>query len=103
MDVSKLTPVEKRQAVSFQPRGKRNARYFLCELCARQTAALGMHMKERCVQIARVVRGDNLRTATETKRRSRGVLVVKRQGGGGGEQSEHGFLGVRERRLICAR
>ena len=48
MDVSKLTPVEKRQAVSFQPRGKRNARYFLCELCARQAAALGMHTRELC-------------------------------------------------------
>ena len=34
-----------------------------------------------------------MRTATETKRRSRGVLVVKRQGGGGGEQSEHGCWG----------
>ena len=93
MDVSKLTPVEKRQAVSFQPRGKRNARYFLCELCARQAAALGMHTRKSCVQIARVVRGGNLRTATETKRRSRGLLVVKREGGGGSEQSEHGCWG----------
>ena len=42
------------------------------------------------VHIGWVVRGGIPRTATKTERRSRGVLVVKREGGGGGEQGEHG-------------
>ena len=44
------------------------------------------------MHIAWVVRGGISGTATKTKRRSRGVLVVKREGGGGGEQGEHGCL-----------
>ncbi len=48
------------------------------------------------VHVAWVVRAGIPRTATKTERRSRGVLVVKREGGGGGEQGEHGGTEVIE-------
>ena len=51
-----------------------------------------MHTRKSCADCSGGSRR-HLRTATETKRRSRGVLVVKRQGGGGSEQSEHGCWG----------